>query len=216
MTEWLIFSPCITLFENQNAYFTNWKYIHGLASSRHQLKSLNDIKQILLYIAYKRMARIRDRDSFPVNNFLSTDTLRIPRPHSHVCIKTSSLKNRLVNRFSCMLKGIVGARLVIISSRMMQRYWLILLSNFSSAKNDADTWKDWSRLPASHFSVVTWWSWKYIGYHQRRRIWPRDLIIAFYHFIVQQKDTFVPITCWKLLWLIHKDQAFTSFQRLPS
>ncbi|CCI11549.1 unnamed protein product [Albugo candida] len=75
-------------------------------------ESLQEITQILKYLAYKRMAGVSFRKAAALEAFTYTNTLGILEFEEPVCIRTNSFSNKGTECISHILKNVMGAQVV--------------------------------------------------------------------------------------------------------
>ncbi|CCI45553.1 unnamed protein product, partial [Albugo candida] len=75
-------------------------------------ESLQEITQILKYLAYKRMAGVSFRKAAALEAFTYTNTLGILKFGEPVCIGTNSFSNKGTECISHILKNVMGAQVV--------------------------------------------------------------------------------------------------------
>ncbi|KAL0582682.1 hypothetical protein ABG067_007346 [Albugo candida] len=86
---------------------------HRPAIPDEKRKSLEEITQILKYLARKRMARVSKRLTNILQTFTYTNIFEIPKPNKLVCIKSISSINKSMECISRILKNVAAARVVI-------------------------------------------------------------------------------------------------------
>ncbi|CCI11418.1 unnamed protein product [Albugo candida] len=86
---------------------------HEPEISHEKRKNLKEIRQILKYLAHKRMARLTRKNAGMLQAFTFTNTLEILELNDLVCIKSTSAINRNTECIGHIMKNVVGPRVVI-------------------------------------------------------------------------------------------------------
>lgn len=111
-----IFPKHSQIYMETNEKHNKRKRTHKTSGLDENVKNLKELGHVLTHIAYKRMARYAERRNGLMNVFQSSSTLKILQQESHACIILTSTRNHNTRCIGCILKNVIGARLVIISS----------------------------------------------------------------------------------------------------
>ncbi|CCI47364.1 unnamed protein product [Albugo candida] len=95
------------------------RQLHKFVVPNDEPMHLDHVRDILRYIASKRMARSQGRKLFPPHVFSSTKHMGIQKEQELRCIKITASLNFLWGCIGCVAKNLGGARVVIILSTKM-------------------------------------------------------------------------------------------------